>query len=406
MKKYNVGILADQFINWGGGVDFIRLILNGLSAINETGSKEICIHVFVPKQSDFRINIKNGLKILLNNFFKKKFLLQTLINEKLFVDTFKSVNDKIEIYYYNRKESDLAKMAIKYDIDFLFPAFDSLSPNFPVAWAGYIYDFQHKYYPGFFTEKAIKNRDRQFLSLLNQAKIIIVNAKSVKNDIEKFIGKSNATVITLPFCPVLNLDLFKLEINLEKYKLPQKYFMISNQFWKHKDHATAFHAFRNFLDESENKDIYLVCTGHTQDNRFPNYFNSLQDLILDLNLESKIYILGYIPKSDQLQILKNSLAIIQPTLFEGGPGGGAILESVAYGVPSIVSDIPVNKEIDDETVIFFKSGSPEDLAKKMRIIAINKKKEYSVQELIEKNNKSLLKLGNVLLSTLPNKLTL
>lgn len=391
---YNLGILTDQFINWGGGIDFIRLVLNGLNAINETGNNEIKIYVFVPNQSGYKRNIKNGLKIILNNLFGKKFQLQSSIKKKSFVDTFKSINDKIEVYYYNGKEADLAKMAIKNNIDFMLPAFNSLSSNFPIAWAGYIYDFQHKYYPDFFTEKDIDNRDRQFLSMLNQAKTIIVNANSVKNDIEKFIGqKGKARIVALPFCPVLNLDFFKLENNIDKYNLPKKYFMISNQFWKHKDHVTAFKAFRIFLDKLENKDICLVCTGQTQDSRFPDYFDSLQNLILDLNLENNILILGYIPKLDQLQILKNCIGIIQPTLFEGGPGGGAVYESVAYGLPSIVSDIPVNKELDDETVTFFKTGSPEDLVEKMIIVLENPRKKYTKQELIDKNNKSLIKLG-------------
>ena len=398
MKKYNVGILTDQFINWGGGIDFIRLILNGLNAINETGNNEVKIHVFVPKQSVFKINFKNGLKIISNKFFGKNFQLQSVIKKKLIVDTFKSINDKIEVYYYNGKESTLEKMAKKYDIDFLLPAFNCLSPNFTISWAGYIYDFQHKYYPEFFTEEDIKNRDTQFLSMLKQAKIIIVNAKSVKNDIEKFIGETNTKVFTLPFCPVLNLDYFKLDNNIEEYNLPQKYFMISNQFWKHKDHSTAFKAFRIFLDKSENKDICLVCTGKTQDNRFLNYFDSLQNLILDLNLENKIIILGYIPKLDQLRILKNCIGIIQPTLFEGGPGGGSVYESVAYGIPSIVSDIPVNKEIDDETVTFFKTGSPHDLAEKMAFVFNQEKKQYTVDYLVKKNKKALINMGENILS--------
>lgn len=398
MKKYNIGILTDQFINWGGGIDFIRLILNGLNAINETGNNEIKIYVFVPNQSGYKRNLKNGLKIILNKLFGKNFQLQSSIKKKSFVDTFKSMNDKIEVYYYNGKEADLAKMAIKHNIDFMLPAFNSLSSNFPIAWAGYIYDFQHKYYPEFFTEKDINSRDRQFLSLLNQAKTIIVNAKSVKNDIEKFIGQNTkARIIALPFCPVLNLDFFNLDKNLDVYNLPEKYFMISNQFWKHKDHVTAFKGFRIFLDKLENKDICLVCTGQTQDSRFPDYFDSLQNLILDLNLENKILVLGYIPKLDQLQILKNCIGIIQPTLFEGGPGGGAVYESVAYGLPSIVSDIPVNKELDDETVTFFKTGSPEDLAEKMIYVFNLEKKQYTVDDLIIKNKKSLLKMGEQIL---------
>lgn len=398
MKKNNIGILTDQFINWGGGIDFIRLILNGLSAINETENNEIKIHVFVPNQSGYKINMKNGLKIILNKFFGRKFQLQSIIKKKSFIDTFKSINDKIEVYYYNGKESDLAKMAIKHDIDFMLPAFNALPPKFPKAWAGYIYDFQHKYYPEFFTEQEIERRNTEFALMLEQAQTIIVNAKAVRDDIDKFIGVTNARIVTLPFCPFLNLDFFKNEIDLTQYNLPKNYFMISNQFWKHKDHVTAFKALRLFLDKIDYKEVCLVCTGHTQDSRFPDYFESLQSLILDLHLTENILILGYIPKLDQLQILKNCIGIIQSTLFEGGPGGGAVYESVAYGIPSIVSDIAVNKELDDETVIFFETGSVEDLAEKMLTVFYKENHQYSIDDLVLKNKKSLLRMGEQILN--------
>lgn len=41
-----------------------------------------------------------------------------------------------------------------------------------------------------------------------------------------------------------------------------------------------------------------------------------------LGIESKIKILGHIPKLEQIELIKNCIAVIQPTLFEGGPGGG------------------------------------------------------------------------------------
>ena len=398
----NIGILTDQFINWGGGIDFIRLILNGLSSINEKASENnrINIFVYVPNKSKYKIKIKNGVKTIINKVFNKKYQLQNVIAKNSFVDTFKSIDDNINVYYYNGAEADLAKMAVNHNIDFLLPVFSPLSSSFPKTWAGYIYDFQHKYYPEFFSEEEINNRDQQFSLMLNQAKTIIVNAKSVKNDIEKFVGQTKARIVTLPFCPVLNLDFFETDMNLDKYNLPEKYFMISNQFWKHKDHVTAFKAFRLFIDQLSDKGVCLVCTGQIHDSRFPDYFDSLQTLILDLNLSDNVRILGYIPKIDQLQILKNCIAIIQPTLFEGGPGGGAVYESVAYGIPSIVSDIPVNKELDDETVSFFKTGSSKDLADKMVEVFYKEKYQYSIEELVKKNKKSLLKMGDQILNAI------
>lgn len=398
MKKLNIGILTDQFIKWGGGIDFIRLILNGLHAVNETGELEINIFVYIPKQREYPIRIKNAVKLVLNKLFKKQYQLQNIISKKSFINTFKSIDDKIKVIHYNSEGDFLAKKVNKNNIDFALPAFNALAAGFPKPWAGYIYDFQHKYYPNFFSEEEINKRDNQFRSMLNQASTVIVNAASVKNDIDKFLGSTKTRVIALPFCPVLNLDYFNNDVKIEKYNLPSDFFMISNQFWKHKDHVTAFKAFRIFIDKLGDENFCLICTGQIHDSRFPDYFDSLKALISELNLTKNIRILGYIPKIDQLQILKNCVAVIQPTLFEGGPGGGAVYESVAYGKASIVSDIPVNKELDDETVTFFKSGSESDLAEKMYTVFKTPIKNYEKEELIEKNNKSLKRFGNSILS--------
>ncbi len=53
--------------------------------------------------------------------------------------------------------------------------------------------------------------------------------------------------------------------------------------------------------------------------------------------------------------MRAALAVVQPTLFEGGPGGGSVFDAVALGVPAIVSDIPVNLEIEEPNVRFFKA---------------------------------------------------
>ncbi|MDX6747667.1 glycosyltransferase [Polaribacter sp. PL03] len=398
-KKYNIGVLSDQFINWGGGIDFIRLILNSLSSLEKGTENKINVFVFIPKQSKNKIRFKNNLKRFINLFRHKKYQLQRIILNESIEKSFLGIGDSFKIIFYNEGETSLIKEVLKLKIDIIIPTFSTLSPNFPIPWVGYLYDFQHKYYPSFFSKQDITLRNNQFSSMLNKADTIIVNSKSVKNDVNKFYGKEAFDkVFALPFCPILNVDFFKSNVDLKTYNLPEKYFMVSNQFWKHKDHVTAFKAFRLFLNSVDNKDVFLVCTGQTQDARFPDYFETLQGLLIDLNLSDNVLILGYIPKIDQLQILKNCIAIIQPTLFEGGPGGGAVFESVAYGVSSIVSDIAVNKEIEDETVTFFKTGSEIDLTKKMLSVFQKDKQEYSSEELVLKNNYSLLKMGEQILN--------
>jgi glycosyltransferase involved in cell wall biosynthesis len=404
MKTYKVGILTEHFIKWGGGVDFIRLIIKGLTALNtEENTTNVKSYVLIPKRLNLNTKFKNIVKTVLKNCFSRKFVTQKEIDIPQIIKAFKEVDPNIVVCHYTDLDKDLKKQVMKNKIDFIIPAFVPLPNNFPIPWVGYLYDFQHKYYPQFFPATQLTNRDKEFAVMLNAAQTVIVNAKAVKADIIQFFGKTNARVVSLPFCPVLNQTFLELNGDLTKYHLPLQYFMVANQFWKHKDHVTAIKGFKLFLDGCENKNIGLVCTGQTHDSRFPNYFDEIKDLINELGLSKNFFILGYIPKNDQLQILKNSVAIIQPTLFEGGPGGGAIYESVAFGIPSIVSDIPVNQELDDETVTFFKMGSSHDLAEKMKMAYLKPKKNYSNHELIAKNEKSLLEFGSAILSIFNDK---
>jgi glycosyltransferase involved in cell wall biosynthesis len=242
----------------------------------------------------------------------------------------------------------------------------SLGWSFPLPWAGYIADLQHKRLPHWFSEKMMAERDRIFTQLLADSPVVIVNSKAVVHDIQEFYPGYKSKLVALPFCPTARLDLFGTAADPEMrapYQLPPRYFLISNQFTVHKSHETAFKALRLVRDAGY--DVQIVCTGDMYDHRWPEHCDNLRALIEKQQLSEHIRFLGFIPKNDQLAIMRGSIAVIQPTLFEGGPGGGAIYDAVSTGTPCIVSDIPVNLEIDIGAPRFFAAGSAEDLAEKM-----------------------------------------
>ena len=125
----------------------------------------------------------------------------------------------------------------------------------------------------------------------------------------------------------------------------------------------GFHAFAEVAKRWPN--VSLICTGATDDYREPAYFGKLEAEVTKLGLRSRIRFLGHIPKRDQIELLKHALALVQPTLFEGGPGGGSTFEAVALGQRVIPSNLPVNLEIDGGDVRFFKCGDHVALSKLM-----------------------------------------
>lgn len=354
MKR--VAILTEDFIRWSGGIDLIKKII--LAVSNEKNKSDIDLFIFIPAEKSYKQY--SGLKRMFNKFKDKHFSTYKI------KDSYELLDELGKLKFIEYKMGSLPRILKQLKIDIVFPVLKPEYAKIKIPTFFYIFDCQHNYFPEFFSEKEINARDKMFKKIVGLNKKILVNAKSVKNDLVKFHCANPDNIYVLPFTPLVENEFFEDNIELiKKYNLPEKYFIISNQFWKHKDHATAFKAFAQLPQNPIYANVELICTGDTIDHRNSNYFNELTNLLKELGIENKVHCLGLIPKREQIEILKNSVALIQPTLFEGGPGGGSVQEAISLGVKSIVSDIETNLEIDNELVAFFNKQDSHDLCKKM-----------------------------------------
>lgn len=363
-----IGIESKGFDGWGGGIDFVRHVASCLEMANEEGLHEL--HLLLAKNDVFfhvKKHIQPFREVARSIIHREQLYWNSWdgFDEHYLKKTFSNFEGINCIFPGHSRKSHLS-YAKKNKFDVLIPCTLPAPEGYPVPWVGYLYDFQHKYLPQFFTQRAIEARDYAFSKMLNCAAHVIVNAKSVKSDVDKFIGHYKAEVHVLPFSPSPKEKFFSENRELSaNYGITKPYFIICNQFWIHKDHSTAIKAFAEFLRIS-GPYFQLVCTGDTHDSRFPDYFASLVRLIKELGVDEDIKILGHIPKLDQIALLKKSIAVIQPTLFEGGPGGGSAYDAISLGKALIISDISVNCEIQqDDRVFFFEVKNVKDLAQMM-----------------------------------------
>ena len=400
-----IGILGDSFIQWGGGIDFLRTVTTSLRAT----SQSLEMHFLLP-MSGPRYEIQNAIKGF------KLGVRQAIGNKNVssYAPTFEDIKDAIVGYDANviGHQVDIGPLAISrafkhLGLNVLLPSFRALPFGNNIPWIGYVYDFQHRYLPHFFSKRECDQRDKDFSKMLRVAPGVIVNSSFVKNDITKFYPDTCSQIFSLPFTPAPSTSWFDIapESVCAKYGIPQKYFIICNQFWLHKDHATAFTAFANF--SLRFPDVHLVCTGAIGDHRYDQYFERLTSQLREQRISQKVHILGLIPKDDQISILRGAMALIQPTLSEGGPGGGAVYDSVALGIPSIVSDIKVNQEIKGEDgVVFFKASDSESLYQKMLEVMeagrIAKIFNLNPEALLKKGQLRRKKCGEVLLNAIGN----
>ncbi|OYU95051.1 MAG: hypothetical protein CFE21_12140 [Bacteroidetes bacterium B1(2017)] len=382
-----VGIHAKFFMDWGGGVDFLRLLIRGLKQIQKD---EIVELIFLVPTPSLEAKIKHSIKKVLFPLINKTILAPNL-NRCNLVNSF-SNEGSFEWVYYTDTKSAFKKICIQNKLDILIPCFQSLGSKFPIPWIGYVYDFQHKYLPTWFSSKDIEMRNKQFETTLSEARFVIVNAKAVANDIAEFYKDSQSKIIALPFTPLFDFNIYELGDLVQKYNLGKDYFLVSNQFWKHKNHSTLFDAMALFV--KSNPSVRLVCTGEMKDYRNPEYIDLLESQIEKLGIKNKLIFTGYISKQEQKRLMYNAKAVIQPTLFEGGPGGGAVYEALGMGIPVVLSDIPVNREIENNLIVFFESLSAVDLANKMNDVL--RLSRMSADELIEYRFNSEKVLGSTI----------
>lgn len=370
-----IGLLAQGFVSWGGGIDFLRIVASSLRHADPS----VELHVFAPMR---------GPLVLLRNmrdWIRAKLEMDlTATHHPKFLDLERALSGTGAIFHLiDIGPRALARATEKLRLDAMLPAMVP-QPTHNPPWIGYLYDFQHKHLPQFFSPEECARRDVDFGRMLDCASTVIVNAQDVARDIERFFPNHRARVFVLPFSPAPGSDAFSVNVNdvCRRHGVCHPYFIICNQFWKHKDHGTAFKAFAALA--KRHPDLSLICTGATSDYRFPGHFEDLMREARLNGVADRIHSLGIIPKLDQLALIRGAIALIQPTLFEGGPGGGAVYDAVGLGQISIVSDIPVNTEIDDPTVTFFTAGDVDSLNAAMQaaLLTDNRQLEATDQTML------------------------
>lgn len=224
----------------------------------------------------------------------------------------------------------------------------------------WIPDFQHHRLPEMFPEDERRERDRRYRRIEQYATRVIVSSQDALADWARFAPDAVSKARVLSFVAQVPAEVYSADPAwvCERYNLPQRFFYLPNQFWKHKNHQVVLEALA--LLHSQYPDVVVVCTGNTHDYRHSEYFAQLRDEIATKQLESKLIILGAVPHEHVLQLMRQSLAVLQPSLFEGWSTPVEEAKSIGKGI--IISDLPVHREQDPPAAVFFNPHDPEQLA--------------------------------------------
>lgn len=227
----------------------------------------------------------------------------------------------------------------------------------------WIPDFQVFHLPTFFTEADAIERKQNYKIGAEKAELIVLSSEDARNDFNKFYPGYDQKVKVLRFVVDMPVSIFSKDPSsvLEKYKLPEKFIYVPNQFWLHKNHGLILDALHELT--KQNYDCTIVCSGSTVDPRNPDYFEQLKGKIEQYGLRERFIILGIIEKDDVAQLIRQSSFVINASRFEGW--STTVEEVKSIGKRIILSDIPVHREQDPPQATYFNADDTKQLSELM-----------------------------------------
>jgi glycosyltransferase involved in cell wall biosynthesis len=226
----------------------------------------------------------------------------------------------------------------------------------------WIADFQDRHMPELFSERELEMRRRKQSFIASRRAHIIFSSETALHDFTTFYPEYCCQTYVVPFTVTHpSLEGIIQEDLVKKYDLSPRYFFLPNQFWKHKNHILVLQALK--IMQERGLTTQVVFTGKEEDYRNPEHFTSLQNYVKENQLFDHVRFLGFIDRAEQLVLMKNSFAVIQPSLFEGW--STVVEDAKALNCFVLLSDIPVHREQMKENARFFSPYDAEGLAKLM-----------------------------------------
>jgi glycosyltransferase involved in cell wall biosynthesis len=133
-----------------------------------------------------------------------------------------------------------------------------------------------------------------------------------------------------------------LEAVQKKFDFAGPFFFLPNQFWAHKNHMVVMQAVKLLKDQGI--DVALLCTGTLVDFRYKDtpYVDSIKNYIAAHGLQENVRILGLIDYDEVLFLMRNAIAVLNPSRFEGW--SSSVEEAKSIGKKIILSRINVHVE--------------------------------------------------------------
>ena len=341
-----VGFVVSFEDGWLGGINYFRNLLTALYAL---------------PQRSIEVVIFTGMKTPQESF--EGFPDVQIIRSRLF--DIGSFPWRVRFHWRRRFSYDyfLERLLKKHDISVLSHS-GWIGKGSTIPAIEWIPDFQHVRLPDFFSPDEISVRDDIYRKMCENCSTIILSSHDAQADLGRFSPQHESKSVVLQFVvsPTKADHLVPGIKALEaKYEFTGKYFLLPNQFWKHKNHRIVIEALG--LLHKQGHSVLVLTTGNDVDYRHPEFFKSLISRAEQLGIKNDFCHLGLVPLADLAGLMRGALAIINPSFFEGW--STTVEEAKSLDKRIILSDIPVHREQNPSHASFFPPDDANALAEKL-----------------------------------------
>jgi glycosyltransferase involved in cell wall biosynthesis len=344
-----VAFWFDAPAEYSGGVNYFRNLLYSLSLVNDDS-----IHPYIFLSNDIPESIESELTHYAT-IIRTKMLQRGTVHWFIYRVMYKIFGSMIFV-------NSLLK---SHKIDVLSHVWFVYKGKSPFHIIGWIPDFQYLHLPEFFPNLDSDKETRKNQLIIAQSEILLLSSHNALKDFKRIAAPHHqvrARVLQFTSQPSIKVSTNTVSReNLEqKYSFNGHYFFLPNQFWAHKNHIVVLKAVKLLKDIGIN--ILVICTGNTKDYRIKDskYIDSIHEFIETHGLQVNVLILGLIDYTYVLSLMRHSLAVINPSRFEGW--SSSVEEAKSMGKVVILSRIDVHVEQNPINGRYFEAEDPLGLS--------------------------------------------
>jgi glycosyltransferase involved in cell wall biosynthesis len=209
------------------------------------------------------------------------------------------------------------------------------------------------------------------------AQTVVVGSKWVKDDIVRQYRISPEKIQIIPEGATTQLyaepsQQFLTQVK-SKYQLEQPFALYPAVTWEHKNHLRLFEGIA-WLRDNRGLRINLVCTGSRHEDFWPN----IEKRLKQLQLQSQVKFLGFVPEDELRAIYRLSQFLVQPSLFEAC--SLPIFEAWTEGIPVACSDATALPEQVGDSALLFDPRNIESIATALEQMTTNAELRGSFRE--------------------------